>query len=66
MMTDRILSHSRFSHIVDVPIKRVDISDWLFNLPEAEYQRRSRSHRHRAIHLATIASTFALGANTSS
>jgi hypothetical protein len=39
MMTDRILSHSSFSHIVDVPIERVDISDWLFNLPEAEYQR---------------------------
>lgn len=38
-MTDRILSHSSFSHIVDVPIERVDISDWLFNLPEAEYQR---------------------------
>jgi hypothetical protein len=39
MMTDRILSHSSFSHIVDVPIERVDIADWLFNLPEAEYQR---------------------------
>ena len=38
-MTDRILSHSSFSHIVDVPIERVDIADWLFNLPEAEYQR---------------------------
>jgi hypothetical protein len=39
MMTDRILSHSSFSHIVDVPIERIDIADWLFNLPEAEYQR---------------------------
>jgi hypothetical protein len=39
MMTDRSFSHSSFSHIVDVPIERVDISDWLFNLPEAEYQR---------------------------
>ena len=38
-MTDRILSHSGFSHIVDVPIERIDIADWLFNLPEAEYQR---------------------------
>jgi len=38
-MTDRILSHSSFSQIVDVPIERVDIADWLFNLPEAEYQR---------------------------
>ena len=39
MMTDRILSHSSFSYIIDVPIERIDISDWLFNLPEAEYQR---------------------------
>ena len=38
-MTDRILSHSSFIHIVDVPIERIDIADWLFNLPEAEYQR---------------------------
>ena len=38
-MTDRILSHSSFSHIVDVPIECIDIADWLFNLPEAEYQR---------------------------
>ena len=30
-MTDRILSHSSFSHIVDVPIERIDIADWLFN-----------------------------------
>ena len=29
-MTDRILSHSSFSHIVDVPIERVDISDLAF------------------------------------
>jgi hypothetical protein len=35
-MTDRILSHSAFSHIVAVPIERIDITDWLFNLPEAE------------------------------
>jgi hypothetical protein len=39
MMTDRILSHSSFSHIVDVTIECIDIADWLFNLPEAEYQR---------------------------
>ena len=38
-MTDRILSHSSLSHIVDVPIERIDIAVWLFNLPEAEYQR---------------------------
>ena len=38
-MTGRILSHSSFSHIVDAPIERIDIADWLFKLPEAEYQR---------------------------
>jgi hypothetical protein len=32
MMTDRILSHSSFSHIVDVSIERIDIADWLFTL----------------------------------
>jgi hypothetical protein len=36
MMVDRILSHSGFSHIVDVPIERIDIADCLFNTPEAE------------------------------
>src|SRR5260370_10071934 len=39
MMTERILSYSSFSHIGDVPIERIHIADWLFNLPEAEYQR---------------------------
>jgi hypothetical protein len=34
-MTDRILSQSSFSHVVDVPIERIDIADWLFNLPGA-------------------------------
>ena len=38
-MTDRILSQSSFSHLIDVPIEFIDIADWLFNLPEAEYQR---------------------------
>ena len=41
-MTDRILSHSSFSHIVDVRIERIDITDWLFNLPEAEYNAAAR------------------------
>jgi hypothetical protein len=38
-MTACILSHSSLSRIAGVPIERIDISDWLFNLPEAEYQR---------------------------
>jgi hypothetical protein len=44
MMTDRILSHSSFSHIiVDVPIERIDIADWLFTLTLLP----ARSHRGR-------------------
>lgn len=34
-----ILSKSAFSAEIDVPIEKIDIADWLFNLPEAEYQR---------------------------
>lgn len=36
---DRILSQSAYSHDIDVPIGKIDIADWLFTLPEAEYQR---------------------------
>ncbi len=35
----RILSQSAYSHEIDVPIEKIDIADWLFTLPEAEYQR---------------------------
>ena len=37
--TDLVLSQSAFSHIIDVPFEKVDIAQWLFNLPDAEYQR---------------------------
>ncbi|MEH0194298.1 hypothetical protein V7S57_01045 [Caulobacter sp. CCNWLY153] len=36
---DRILSQSAYSHEIDVPIEKIDIADWLFTLPEAEYLR---------------------------
>jgi len=36
---DTILSQSAYSAEIDVPIEKVDIADWLFNLPEAEYLR---------------------------
>lgn len=36
---EQILSQSAYSHEIDVPIDEIDIADWLFNLPEAEYQR---------------------------
>jgi hypothetical protein len=39
VLTDTILSQSAFSAEVDVPIDRIDIPDWLFNLTEAEYRR---------------------------
>ena len=36
---DRILSQSAFSAEIEVPLAKIDIKDWLFNLPEAEYLR---------------------------
>jgi hypothetical protein len=33
------LSSSAYSHIMNVPLEKVDIADWLLKLPEAEYQR---------------------------
>jgi len=39
ILTDTILSQSAFSADIDVPIEKIDIADWLFNLAEAEYQR---------------------------
>jgi hypothetical protein len=36
---DRILSQSAYSHEVDMPLAEIDIADWLFTLPEAEYRR---------------------------
>ncbi len=39
ILTDRILSQSAYSHELDIPLAEIDIADWLFNLPEAEYQR---------------------------
>jgi hypothetical protein len=39
ILSDKILSSSAFSQVIAVPIEKIDIADWLFNLPEAEYQR---------------------------
>ncbi|GJG98173.1 hypothetical protein [Cupriavidus pauculus] len=36
---DLILSQSAFSHVVDVDLDSIDIAQWLFGLPDAEYQR---------------------------
>jgi hypothetical protein len=39
ILTDKQLSASAFTAIIQAPVERVNISDWLFHLPEAEYQR---------------------------
>ncbi|WP_079210546.1 hypothetical protein [Brucella pituitosa] len=39
VLTDKLLSFSAYSHEIEVPLDQIDIADWLFNLPEAEYQR---------------------------
>lgn len=50
---DQILSQSAYSYEVDVPLAQVDIADWLFNLPEAEYQRCCAPD-HIAVGMTTI------------
>ena len=44
MTSDRTLSISTVTHTINAPLEKVDIADWLFNLPDAEYQRCSRAH----------------------
>jgi hypothetical protein len=35
MISDRTLSISTVTHIINAPLEKVDIADWLFNLPDA-------------------------------
>lgn len=44
MTTDRTLSTSTVTHKIKAPLDKVNIADWLFNLPDAEYQRCSHAH----------------------
>ena len=44
MTNDRTLSLSTVTHVINAPLEKVDIADWLFNLPDAEYQRCSPVH----------------------
>jgi hypothetical protein len=44
MTDDRTLSLSSVSATIDAPLAKVDIADWLFHLPDAEYQRCSHAH----------------------
>ncbi|MFT0860051.1 tyrosine-type recombinase/integrase [Ancylobacter sp. G4_0304] len=39
VLTDKILSESAYTAEIDVPFEKVDIAEWLFSLPEAEYLR---------------------------
>jgi hypothetical protein len=44
MSEDRTLSLSTVTAVINAPIEKVNIADWLFNLPDAEYQRCSHAH----------------------
>jgi hypothetical protein len=44
MSNDRTLSRSTVTHVIQAPLEQVDIADWLFHLPDAEYQRCSHAH----------------------
>jgi len=39
ILHDKQLSNSAYSHVINAPIEKVDIAEWLLDLPEAEYQR---------------------------
>lgn len=41
---ENALSDSSVSAIINAPIEKVNIADWLLNLPDAEYQRCSIHH----------------------
>jgi hypothetical protein len=44
MSDDRTLSLSTVTAVINAPVEKVNIADWLFNLPDAEYQRCSHAH----------------------
>jgi hypothetical protein len=44
MSNDHTLVLSTVTATIHAPIEKVDIADWLFNLPDAEYQRCSPAH----------------------
>ena len=39
ILSDKQLSNSAYSHVINAPIEKVVIAAWLFSLPEAEYGR---------------------------
>jgi hypothetical protein len=38
------ISESSFTAVINAPIEKVDLADWLFGLSDAEYQRCSPAH----------------------
>src|SRR6202161_1093324 len=44
MSEDRKLSLSTVTAVINAPFEKVNIADWLFNLPDAEYQRCAHAH----------------------
>ncbi len=44
MSDDRTLSLSAVTATVHAPIEKINIADWLFHLPDAEYQRCAHAH----------------------
>lgn len=43
-MNETVITESTSKAIINAPIEFVDIADWVFNLPDAEYQRCSPAH----------------------
>ena len=52
-MSDTIITESSATAIVNAPIEFVDIAEWVFTLPDAEYQRCSPAHIAAGFKLAT-------------
>ena len=42
--SENALSASSVSAVINAPIEKINIADWLLNLPDAEYQRCSTQH----------------------
>ena len=43
-MNDTVITESSANAIINAPIELVDIAEWVFTLPDAEYQRCSPAH----------------------
>src|SRR5208282_6581637 len=44
MLPDRALCLSTVTSIINAPIEKINIADWLFTLPDPEYQRCAHAH----------------------